>query len=314
MANPSSLRAAELSTLSNLSYATKLSAVPYGWDFQEKYSNPGSGGFSYITLRRGNEIVVAFKGTNSFADLGADISIVAGSWNDYYEQAAKIVSEIRSEFGGAYVTVTGHSLGGAIAQVISKMYRLGGASFEAPGAEAATQTEGYRLAQQKYASGLQGSEPETFVNYIANGSLISGVQTHVGERIAMDPYGETSVTKVLSIFGLFFGGPVTLLSFVGLGISNINRLHPINGIEKTLWTQALLEKELSIEWGDAQRDQDPSLRRSGTAGARRQPERRSHRIQGSLHWRDSRDADPRVGRLCASLWRHAGTDHPAESR
>ncbi len=250
MSELTTLRIAELSTLSNITYSAQLTGSIYGWTVLPEYSKSLPNGLSYMTFIRGKEIVISFEGTNSFSDVPADSSFFFRSWDSQFEDAAKAVAEIKSKFTGYSFDVTGHSLGGGIAQIISKMFGMRGASFEAPGAEGVTDRDEFKLAQQNYAEGFQSNEPVNFLNYTAQHSLISGVGSHVGDEVVISPYGATmSPITLISIAALFVGGPVGFLGLIGLGIGNISRLHPIANMERFAWVKALLENELSISDG-----------------------------------------------------------------
>lgn len=252
MANLSSMRIAELSTLSNLAY-TKTSFPPvYGWTLSDEYSTLNSPGFSATTYRRGNEFVIAFRGTDSISDIGADASFVFRQWSTQFEKAAQLINQIRDEVEGAKIQVTGHSLGGGIAQIMAKMFNLSGASFDAPGARSVTNTRGYLEAKEKYAGDIpEVQESSSFINYRSSGSLISSVGQHIGQTEILSPTGSSfSSITIISIFALFAGGPVSILSLAGFFIGNVNRTHPVTGMERTMWVNALLEEQLSLDRGN----------------------------------------------------------------
>ena len=198
MSHFSTLLTAELSTLSNLSYSKKFKGVTYGWGSLTEYSNTYPSGLSVTSFKRGNDIVVSFRGTDSFSDLGADSSFLTGQWNEQFQEAVKLIADLRRDNRGAHITLTGHSLGGGIAQVLAKMFRLDAMSFDAPGAEAITRSAGYRKAEQEYAQGLQQQEPGHIVNYVSRRSLVSSVGTHIGEKLPLEPLG-ASVSSITII-------------------------------------------------------------------------------------------------------------------
>ncbi len=249
MAELSISRVAELSTLSKVAYSDRFSGSIYGWEFSTEYSKTLDSGLAYSTFIKDKEIVIAFRGTDSISDVGADLGFLSGSWTNQFEQAAKLVSVVQDKYRGYSITVTGHSLGGGIAQLMSAMYKLEGASFEAPGAKAITETEGFRIAQKKYAEPSISDEPKSFVNYTAKGSSISSVGTHVGEEVVIDPFsGNARITNVISILSIFIGGPVSFAGLAVLGVSAV-QTHKVEGIERVFWTKLLLENEFSLETG-----------------------------------------------------------------
>ena len=92
----------------------------------------------------GSQIIVAIRGTvlsiDNLKDLFADASFLANTPSPEivaeYRDAATFLRQIRSQYPNATITLTGHSLGGAIAQVLGAFYGLTTDTFNAPGASA----------------------------------------------------------------------------------------------------------------------------------------------------------------------------------
>jgi hypothetical protein len=105
-----------------------------GWtriDFQKS----GSGltdGFQGAAFKNGNEIVFAFKGTSQFRDVLADTKLALGMNTFQYSSAVDFVDDFKL-VSGDNVSLCGHSLGGAIAQVVGNRRRLPFVTFNAPG-------------------------------------------------------------------------------------------------------------------------------------------------------------------------------------
>jgi len=90
--------------------------------------------FQGAAFSKGSEAVFVFKGTDpSLAgDLVADLRIGMGANIDYYNHAQAFVE--RTGIGScSLVTICGHSLGGAIAQIIGNRLRKRFITFNAPG-------------------------------------------------------------------------------------------------------------------------------------------------------------------------------------
>lgn len=241
---------AQFSTLSNIAYSSNIPKSLFGWNLVKEFSQNFESGLSISTFKSGDDIVVSFRGTDGINDLGTDSSFVTGRWSSQFEDAAAFFDGIRKQFPSKRIIVVGHSLGGGIAQLISNMFHVNGVSFDAPGALKITESAGYRAAEAAYASDVDKSQPVTLLNYTSNGSLISGVGSHIGEVVNIDPIGGSgTVLSVVSFFALFVGGPVSFLALGGLGLGNILRLHGIEGTERAFWAKVLLEKELSADLG-----------------------------------------------------------------
>jgi putative lipase involved disintegration of autophagic bodies len=87
-------------------------------------------GFQAAIFTRGGEVVVVFRGTAQAMDGIADLKLGTGMNSTYFDAGDQIAAAYQ---GQANVTVTGHSLGGAIAQVVANRGGFVMATFNAPG-------------------------------------------------------------------------------------------------------------------------------------------------------------------------------------
>lgn len=125
----------DLARLAQFAYEPQGKAPP-GWIELERIE--GRYGFRAVAYVGAGETVVAFRGTNlSKADLGgsagdvaADAMLGIGMNTSHFGQAEDFVERLQAR---GQVTLTGHSLGGAIAQIVGNRGRLPFATFNAPG-------------------------------------------------------------------------------------------------------------------------------------------------------------------------------------
>ena len=106
--------------------------VPGGWTCLEFRRAAGwSNGFQGAIFTRGGEMVVAFRGSAQTMDAVADLKLGQGMNSSYFSEGERLASLAANS--NTYVIVTGHSLGGAIAQVVANRggYTMG--TFNAPG-------------------------------------------------------------------------------------------------------------------------------------------------------------------------------------
>ena len=91
-----------------------------------------SNAFQGAAFRLGGEIVFACKGTSQKRDVLADLRLGVGMNSSQFSRAEKFIKETGTG-GATTVTVTGHSLGGAIAQIAGHRNKLRFVTFNAPG-------------------------------------------------------------------------------------------------------------------------------------------------------------------------------------
>lgn len=166
------------------------------------------------------QIVIAYRGTDGLHDhLGANKAIAQDGnvdlflpnallgkhpreqitglvqgmlpdWHPQFTQGLDFAEKIMQQYGKEYqISVTGHSLGGSIAQVVSHMHHLQGRTFDPGGAQNLVESE--EFAQWRRAHGKPSPDlahpdlqwrhdDQGFRNYMVNDSLVS---KHSGPHI-----------------------------------------------------------------------------------------------------------------------------------
>lgn len=135
-----------LATMSNDVYLYASSgSVPdvAGYKFVVVPAIVGSDGFYAQVYENNTQIVVAFRGTElskdiytAAFDIVADKSWVTGvatsTLVSKLSQAVDVIAAVKQQFGDINITLTGHSLGGALAQMIATRTKLPAVVFDAP--------------------------------------------------------------------------------------------------------------------------------------------------------------------------------------
>lgn len=94
-------------------------------------------GFQACVLKQGNDIIIAFAGTNTPAtDLDDGNNIRIGKQTAQIDQAVELTRLVREQYPNAKISFTGHSLGGAIAQYMAAITHSVGVTFNALGTRA----------------------------------------------------------------------------------------------------------------------------------------------------------------------------------
>lgn len=136
----------ELALIANAAYLdmrdeNNAPVVPSGWALLPRTDfglsiGPSPSGFSAEIFQRGNEIVIAFQGTNSdpftadgIRDWWTNFQLAFGWTGAQLEQAAVLYQRVKDAFGGAEISFAGHSLGGGIAGLMSVYFDRPSAIF-----------------------------------------------------------------------------------------------------------------------------------------------------------------------------------------
>ena len=118
-----------------------VSADSGSFKFDYSVDNPNSG-FKANVYRNGSQVVIAVRGTdtkgealvkNLLADTAfAETGPISDLLVQYSKELAVLVKNVTKS--GETITLTGHSLGGAVAQMVGNVANLNVQSFDAPGA------------------------------------------------------------------------------------------------------------------------------------------------------------------------------------
>ncbi|MFZ4524039.1 MAG: FG-GAP-like repeat-containing protein, partial [Chlorobium sp.] len=135
-------------------------------------------GFAATVFKQGNDIVIVYRGTDDVLDRTlADVAAASplSSWDTQFTYALQTAKMVKDKYPEAAITVTGHSLGGGLAQVVSQMFRFSGATFDPVGTANVAASKAFQNIAQKYGIASTGNGvPPDFTNYLVDGSLISG--------------------------------------------------------------------------------------------------------------------------------------------
>ena len=215
----------------------------YNPDKQGDKESSGLTAEAYKSTCGTNEIVFAIGGTNDADDILPDASLVLGVVDQQFKDALRYVAETMEvekraeaemdEAGVPYTapsySVTGHSLGGAQAQLIAYVFDIPGVSLDSPGVSRVIEDQAFKdyVKELKTEFGADIIKPklptdESFTNYTEDGSIISSSLTgkRFGEEIETD-----HTSDLLSIAGGAFAflasNPITLAA--ALAVLAINQ-------------------------------------------------------------------------------------------
>ncbi|MEN5003438.1 lipase family protein [Stenotrophomonas indicatrix] len=175
----------ENATLSNHVYTDPLPAARSiisiaGTEYRALASLNSATGYQGVVYQNleSKEVIVAHRGTEfdrqPLLDGGIDAAMVTARINSQLGDAlalTKQATKLAEESGYGPVHVTGHSLGGALAQITAHHYNLPGDAFNPYGAAGLA----YRLPEGQPANAAP------FTNHVMAGDLVSAGGPHYGK-------------------------------------------------------------------------------------------------------------------------------------
>lgn len=205
--------------------------------------------YAATAFKNGDTIVIAYRGTDSFIGtgdwLGANVAIAnpSADWDYQFQKAIEFADYVIKEYKDSndQVLVTGHSLGGALSEVVTKLFDWGGATFDPGGAENITWSSEY---QQNIVRDTNGNPSNNngsgtyFINYCVTNSLVSGASGgHIGPIEYLDAYGNTFIQAARTTV-IAAAAAVNYWSYPVLRLLETYYLHSISGIVELMQAKA----------------------------------------------------------------------------
>lgn len=151
-----------------------------------------SDAFQGAAFKKGETIVFAFKGTSQKRDVIADAKLTVGMNSSQYGDAGIFVKKL-NKAGATSIYLTGHSLGGAIAQIVGNRQNIPFATFNAPGVGLASRNLDQMAVTMLTGSGamrVAGSiasvfrhPMQAFQDLAALGRTVKGVNFRLGKDV-----------------------------------------------------------------------------------------------------------------------------------
>ena len=100
----------------------KLKTIPSNLQYLDDFhdNSTDTSGTAFLDKDSG-EVIIAYTGTNPNADIATDVGGIIMAFGYHYDEAFKFYERIRQRYGDN-ITLTGHSLGGNIAQRVALEY------------------------------------------------------------------------------------------------------------------------------------------------------------------------------------------------
>jgi hypothetical protein len=152
--------------------------------------NPFSSGFQGRVFLdpSGREAMIAYKGTKPYmtSDLTADAKLAMGFVPTQAKDALKHTVDWSNRLKGRKISLVGHSLGGALAQVVGSRAKMRFVTFNAPGM--LKQTHGLSSSQTIEISKAKERDEGLGVNYRTAGAFapIAALGVHIGKVVVLE--------------------------------------------------------------------------------------------------------------------------------
>jgi len=234
----------DLALMSQMAYNDNPQSVA-GWNVV--WGSPTAvGEFFAVAFQKDDRIVIAYRGTDRIGetDLSADLAIgnPRAAWDAEFDEAIRFAEMIQVFHPYDHISVTGHSLGGSLAQVAAQMFGFDGATFDPGGALNLTWSDEFK----KWAIDLKRVHPSlkinqgpdsAFTNYIVADSVVSGwTGDPIGKTEQLDFFAYATTEEIViksSTFIAHFALDKFKLGFLADAVTaalTTNSFHRMEGI------------------------------------------------------------------------------------
>ncbi len=159
-------------------YHGENAEIPEGYSLAESVSNPQTGFYADVLVGE-NDVIIAFRGTNDKDDLNDDVAMARSRIPAQTRDALDLYDKVKREYPDKDITLTGHSLGGSLAEIVGALNGELAVSFNAYG------------VRDLFNENVVIQE-ENIVNYVNTQDAVTVVngENHIGETYSVPNIGK----------------------------------------------------------------------------------------------------------------------------
>lgn len=158
-------------------------------------------GFKAGIYKKGNEAVITFSGSDDILDYWSNLQLGLGTMPPQLDEAHEYYNKHIGSLSYADITITGHSLGGYLAEFIGNRFAKRTVTFNSPGTSGDKRTYAkasnstgtiVRIYEQSvtYSKEVLTKNPASeglISHYLCQGDPVSNIGTHMGEEYWIQP-------------------------------------------------------------------------------------------------------------------------------
>ena len=163
-----------LKQASGYSYRDSI-PIPEGYKNLNSIDNKDTGFHAEIIVK-GNDFIIAYRGTDNLLGIDGrnDLAMARKKFPEQATEAIQVYDKLKQDYPNSDITVTGHSLGGSLSQIVSSIRGCNAVTFNAYGTK--------DMFEDPY-----NIKEDNIVNYVNEWDPItmSNAENHVGETYAV---------------------------------------------------------------------------------------------------------------------------------
>ncbi|MFA6990098.1 MAG: DUF6792 domain-containing protein [Candidatus Gastranaerophilaceae bacterium] len=141
-----------------------------------------------------NQIYIVYRGTNGLSDIPSNTQIAIGKIPEQFDKALELYKKInnycsdpKNGITNPKITCTGHSLGGALSQLIAAKYGLAAFCFNAPGMKKQLEKLSKLPDDNPNKIEINTAKINMIKNYSIKDDSVGNYGKHVGEFYQLEP-------------------------------------------------------------------------------------------------------------------------------